>query len=185
MQRDDIKDYFHEEVEYPNDIAENPLPLGRLLSYVSNTFLNGFINYVHPVEAVVLNRYVPLDWDMDEALEGKTYQNPAGSGHWVAFPKGMQKKDLLVLLTQHQRLSQSDLGIFEDDVIVLATAKTDPNIYYFFWFDQDVSDCQIGRFRTSDESSVVREKFNKFVNDLSFGHTQLPLSFFSAGWTTF
>lgn len=185
MQRDDIKDYFHEEVEYPNDIAENPLPLGRLLSYVSSTFLNGFINYVLPIEAAILNRYVPLDWVMDEALEGKTYQEPAGSFKWKSFPSGILKKELIELLTQPNRLASADLGLFDDDIVLLATAKTDPTIYYFFWFDQDVSDCQIGRFHTSDDVEVVREKFDKFVENLSFGHTQLPLHFFSAGWTVF
>lgn len=185
-QRDDtIKDYFHEEVEYPNDIAENPLPLGRLLSYVSSTFLNGFINYVHPIEAAILNRYVPLDWDMTEVLMNRSYQEPAGSFNWKPFSAGMTKKELIEVVTQPNRLASADLGLFGDDIILLATAKTDPTVYYFFWFDQDVSDCQIGRFRTSDDVEIVHEKFNKFVEKLSFGHTQLPLHFFSAGWTVF
>lgn len=174
-----IKDYFDDEVEYPKDIAENPLPLGTLYSYVSSTFLNGFINYVSVIDAFVLHRYTELGKDMTEHLEGKTYQEPAGSNKWTKFPTAITKGEVIDLMSQPRRLSGTDLNIFDDDVILLARTKTDTNVFYFFWFDCDVSDCMIGRFRTEDSQEIVIDKFRNFVRKLSFGHRELPLHFFS------
>ena len=61
-----IMDYFDDEVEYPNDVALNPLPMNTFWSYISSTFLNGFINYVEPLKVYVLDRYE--DDKTDEVL---------------------------------------------------------------------------------------------------------------------
>lgn len=54
-----------------------------------------------------------------------------------------------------------DLSKYGDDVLVLA--KDDTGDYWYFWFDNDTSDCQIGRFKT--ESKTVVEDFTEFVKD--------------------
>jgi len=54
-----IMSYFDETVEYPQDIALNPVPMNTLWCYVSSTFLNGFINHVTPLKVFVLDRYEP------------------------------------------------------------------------------------------------------------------------------
>ena len=54
-----IMSYFDETVEYPQDIALNPIPMNTLWCYVSSTFLNGFINHVTPLKVFVLDRYEP------------------------------------------------------------------------------------------------------------------------------
>ena len=40
----DFKEYFSYDVEYL-DPAVDPLPMGTEYSYISSTFLNGWINY--------------------------------------------------------------------------------------------------------------------------------------------
>ena len=57
----------------------------------------------------------------------------------------------------------TDLGQFGDDVILLCKSDN-KNDFWYFWFDNDVSDCSIGRF-TNDNENEVKEKFEEFVKE--------------------
>src|ERR1700737_3294562 len=48
--------YFHDRVDYP-DPTQTMLELGVWHEFISETFLNGWINYVEPVRAWVITRY--------------------------------------------------------------------------------------------------------------------------------
>lgn len=132
----EIWDYFSDEIEFPKEVAHDPIPYGTIYQYISATFLNGFINYVEPIATFVIDRYEPRDKKI-EMIE--------------AIRSGEEK------------IRHTKLDMFEDDVIVLGripteTTKNDVNRrYMFFWFDKDVSDCFIGRFITDDpEEEVIR-----------------------------
>lgn len=57
----------------------------------------------------------------------------------------------------------TNIALLQDDVLVAAQTEND---YWFFWFDNDVSDCVIGRFSKSkcSESEYI-EKFDKVAKE--------------------
>jgi hypothetical protein len=188
---EDFMGYFENEVEYPRNIAFNPLPLNTMWWYISEAFLNGFINYVEIVEAHLLDRYTERDEDITERFGNHTYQEPAGSLKWTAFEAPITKQKVLDIATQPKRMMHSKLSMFRDDVLILAKAKDDdgvqlPNetMYVFFWFDMDNSDCGIGRFVTSDTEEVVVQKFRDYIKERKFTSQQIPNHFFE-GWISF
>lgn len=52
-----IWDLFETNEDYPQDVAERGVPENTLYSYISSTFLDGVINYVKPIKAVMIERY--------------------------------------------------------------------------------------------------------------------------------
>jgi len=155
------------------------LPINTLYSYISSTFLNGFINYVTIKKAYCLNRYLAPDdlyMDHEDNIELKV-QNPPGSFNWVSIKEIIEKpitKDKVVkLLNEPGRIHHSKLdNDFQDDVLILGKPNNicdtiDGTMYYFFWFDRDCSECHIGRFVTKDCEGVVIEKFDKYVKELN------------------
>ena len=87
-----MEKYFKYGQEYPEKIAFDPLPWGHYWSYVSTTFLNGFINYVDIKAAYVLNRYHKWE-DTDDPHWDKTIRimEPPGSFNWTDF-KGTKQE---------------------------------------------------------------------------------------------
>ena len=165
-----IMEYFHDEVDYPRDVALNPLPMNIFWLYISHTFLNGFINYVVSLKIYVLDRY---EDDKTDAI--------------LNLPK-----------QSHTKLSQFGddiivLGKIESD-------EPGPNKYMLFWFDMDVSDCGIGRFETTDTNDTVFEAlvnwleeqklenkgkvFEKHYDNGLLNFYELPTSFIE-GWVSF
>lgn len=151
-----IDKYFSSYEEYP-DPAESMLEIGLYHEYVSSTFLNGWINYVDIIAARLITRY-----------NEKGYQgNVDDLNHF-----NDDSTD-----TYHTKLG----NFFNDDVFILA--KNRPSrwydnvkpVYWFFWFDRDVSDCCIGRFHAkgSSEDEVIKD-FIEYANyssrDLSVGY---------------
>lgn len=187
--------YFRDEVEYPRDIAANPLPIGTRYDYVSNTFLNGFINYVSVVKGFVLARYcgwTEQDWiDAQNQDHECQIRNPeTRCMEWIKVePKS--KDELFNLVTAKNAISSPKMDCdFQDDVMILAKITTDEDktLWYFFWFDRDCSDCSIGRFLTNDTDEEVIASFTEYVmnhhaNDPRFGAPrEIPLHYFNSGW---
>lgn len=143
-----ITDLFNECIEYPRIMElDEILKPGDLYNYVSSTFLNGFINSCGTiVSALLIHRYVA--WDAKCSADF-SYQDPPNSRKWVhaGADESMTKREVFDLVTQPGRLFHTDLSVFRDDVLVLSRTGRD-NEYMFFWFDCDVSDCCIGRFRS-------------------------------------
>ncbi len=70
--------YFTESIEYPDlgMFLVDGLSEGVLYEYVSNTFLDGWINYVKPVRAFVMERYRILEKDkIEETLKQDSYHS--------------------------------------------------------------------------------------------------------------
>ena len=169
---DKFMDYFTEEIEYPKMVGYEIMPWGHYWEYISSTFLNGFINYVDIKFAFLVDRYTIDDGYNDhEDVELKKQ----------ALIDFLRKKDV------HTHLSE-----FQDDIIVLG--EVEKNSYMFFWFDCDVSDCCIARFKTSDQLFKIKENLRAFVKEIYYEHTldkqdeydptELPSECFT-GWISF
>lgn len=132
----DIDRYFPEEVEYP--APTDYFKPGTFLSYISSTFLNGWINYVDIIAAWYIDRY--------ESPEA----NRAAYNEFLG-------KD-----TFHTKLA----SIVEDDIIVLGVdERGDEGKYWFFWFDRDSSDCCMGAFLSSDGKEEVMRNIESWLED--------------------
>lgn len=130
-----MNEYFSDEYEpLPPYKTMEPFKNGTYYNYVSNTLLNGVINYVKPIKVYLMDRYT---------------------------------EDLLKRHNAIRRFNtdpefHTNLGAFEDDIILLAYEE-ESEFYWFFWFDCDCSDCSIGRFTTEDSKEEVVESFTKWV----------------------
>jgi hypothetical protein len=127
-------DIFKETEQYPENICERGVPQDTLFEYVSNTFLDGLINYVSDHRAYMLERY------------GK-FENGKHVEHKVT--------DIEAMKTKLEDDVHTALSTCPDDVVVLAESQ---NSYWFFYYDWDCSDCEIGRV---DRASF--DSFEKFV----------------------
>lgn len=127
--------YFSDEYEYlaPYKTLE-PFKNGLLYNFVSNTLLNGVINYVKPIKVFLMDRYTEDVLKRNSAIK-KFNTDPS---------------------------FHCNLSIFEDDIIILAYEE-ESGFYWFFWFDCDCSDCSIGRFTTEDSKEEVVESFTQWV----------------------
>ena len=194
-----IWDYFDDTIEYPHNIVDNPIPYGEVWTYISSTFLNGFINYTKPFGCYVINRYTKESDDISD--RNTTICNKGQFGKWHKF-KGT-KKELIDLITSGEKeVYHTEMSCFGDDIIVIGEVGDDYSEnngkYIFFWFDMDCSDCSIGKFKTSDSKEEIlesvenwlKEDFMKNKNheelhdENSSGYHKLPLSFIK-GWVKF
>lgn len=153
-----ILDYFESSVEYPENPALNILPWNVYWYNISDTFLNGFINYVTPLKIFVLDRY--------------------------SDPKEPEKLNF----TDN---CNTKLSFFHDDIVLLSRIGDEKQgMYMFFYFDMDVSDCCIGRFKTTDIEADIFEALLNWLeeekNDSADvkGYHELPTSFIN-GWVSF
>jgi hypothetical protein len=180
--------YFKDTEEFPKqDLILNILPYGVMHSYVSSTYLNGFINYVTITKAYVLNRY----YDWNDVLEHTiSIQDPPNSFNWTK-KLCKTKNELYEALTAPGATFHGQLYDFQDDVVILArSGEIDGKMcYYVFWYDCDVSDSCIGRFLTVDSEEEVIKEFDSYVQKLHMlGDSpaakakEIPLHYFR-GWT--
>ena len=188
-----IWDYFDDEVEFPKNIVDNPIPYGETWEYVSSTLLNAFINYVKPIACYVVNRYTK---ETDDITESKVSVCDKGKfGNWEKF-EGTKKELIDSIVSGDKEMYHTDLSCFDDDIIIVARVEDEEFFenngkYIFFWFDMDGADCCIGKFKTDDsEENIIdsvenwlEEEFVKNKNheathdDNSSGYHKLPLSF--------
>jgi len=132
-----FNDYFNYSEEYPNPTTRM-LPVNCEYTYISNTFLNGFINYVNIIKAFLITRYEPYSKNLESAVN--FHDREKNKFHTKIY------------------------NFFDDDVAILAVS--DIGEYWYFYYDQDCSDCSIGRFRTDDSEEKVILKFKLFCNNL-------------------
>lgn len=83
--------------------------------------------------------------------------------------------------------AHAELRIIGDDVLLLAKAAD--RAWWFFWFDCDVSDCCIGRFKTNDADADVIEKFTRCADfqskeNIGTDSLELPIDLLR-GWISF
>lgn len=197
----EIWDYFEDVIEYPKDIAYNPIPWNIAWTYISSTFLNGFINYIEPIACYVVNRYTQENEDISDR---EVNVCDAGKfGNWDKFT-GTKKELIDAIISGNKEVYHTKLNCFADDIIILAKIEDEfnneksQNKFMFFWFDMDVSDCSIGRIKTEDYEGFVIEALENWLqkefkenrnhetehNESSPGFYKLPLSFLK-GWVSF
>lgn len=187
MQPDSFLDFFHKREEYPSlQTARELFPIGTLYEYVSHSLLNGMINSTPSIiSAFMMGRYTDLYEILDTDLKIRDSRDSLATSK---IPNGTTKKQLYDLIVNQGRYpSNPELSCFDDDIMCLQHNPAS-NLFWFFWFDQDVSDCCIGRFQTEVDSAVVRQMFNDFVlnHPSSRYHKPLPLPIeFFNGWCEF
>jgi len=181
----DFRFFFDAIVEYPGEIGSSEiLRSGTLYQRVDVAFLNGFINIVGPViDAYVLERYRRWDEPFDEKKE-IIIQEPAESLSWKT-QSFETKNQIYDTITQYGRIAHSKLSDFEDDVLVLCKSALG-NAYWFFWFDRDVADCCIGRFRTKTPKNEVKLMFELYASSYfpKKQPKQIP-SYYFQGWISY
>lgn len=184
----DFLDYFPVSVDYPSEKVFNPLPMNELWCYVSSSYLDGFINYVEIVKGFVISHY--RGWDKPLRTPVKIDIRVAGEWRAMGFTT---KREIFNAVTTQAAVIHPKLSDFKDDVLILAKAfNVDKNefCWVFYWYDCDVSDCSIGRFKTKDPDSAVIEKFTEYVKTLDctlYGEPEqeIPLSHLNCGWKSF
>ena len=145
---------FDEDYDYPSgDQLLEGVPVNTLYSYVSSYYLNGFINYIEPIKAIMVERYSD-----EEELESNAQT-----------------------VAKFNEKFHSNFSDLPDDVLIAAESN---NSYWFFWYDKDCSDCQIGRL---SKDTITKEDYLKLFNELVVdtellgdNHYELKL----AGWVT-
>jgi len=179
--------YFDDEKEYPKGIVFNPIPLGILYTYISNIFLNAFINYVDIQKSFILGRH--HDWYDDLSENGEITISVSEPGQSPIKKSFKTKQEIYDTLTKPKTAIHPRLDVdFQDDVLILAKAYDESNIKFnwvFFWFDRDNSDCCIGKFNTNDTDEIVIKAFEKFCNNpirSPYLSKEIPLHYFSSGW---
>jgi hypothetical protein len=199
MKNKKIWDYFDEHIDYPNNIVDNPIPYGTLWSYISSTFLNGFINYVNPVGCYVVNRYTEETADVTD--RNVSVCDKGKFGNWHKF-EGTKLELINTIVSGEKEVYHTKLNCFGDDIIIIAKIENEldeENKYIFFWFDCDVSDCSIGKFITDDSQELILNSVENWLKETyvdnktghetlhdeeSSGYHKLPLSFIK-GWVSF
>lgn len=184
--------YFDTIIESPVGIAHTMLNYNTLYTNVSSMLLNGFINYVKPIRAFLLDRYTDGN---------ATCANVGAYDHEEKFARvtNVRKADLVASLDSGKyAMRNTRLKWFGDDIVVLAQVEPSVGAYMFFYFDTDVKYCYIGRFCTDDPRHVVTASLAEWLkccvnNDLHdksntghviTGYYELPISIFQ-GWTHF
>ena len=168
---------FKDDREYPRDeLAEEGVPQGMFYSYVSSTYLNGLVNYVRTRWVGVVQRYVN---DSDPGRHGDA-DDPIWDDAFEA--RCLASADC----------GHPDYSKIPEDIWLLGETE---NSWWFFWSDQDSSDCCIGRFAKSDEELTVEQLIvevkaqahktqcdNHYVEDPPGKILELPIR---NGWASF
>lgn len=171
--------YFKHEIEYPNPIFSEILPDNILYSYISSTFLNGFINYIKPIKAYVIHRYLQPNEDISK----NNVQYRDSNWIWHNF-KGTKQELIDRVKSNSIEFYHTDLHCFDDDLIILGRNEEVSCQYIYFYFDSDVSDCEIGRFSTNDPIEKIGIEIEKRIINNENTFEELPVNFIK-GWVHF
>lgn len=143
--------YFFEDEKYGNPYKDSPVfKENTLYQYVPSSVLNGVINHVQILSANVISRYAIPD---NEATDDTNELTRSALKRKV---KEFNEKEA----EYHTNLDQ-----FGDDVLILGYIE-DNETYWYFWFDQDVSDCFIGMFQTVIKQEEVINSYKEYIKTL-------------------
>ena len=144
----DVIEYPSHEIEETGGIAQD-----TQYDYVSNSFLNGLINYGSGHQAVMINRYglkkCHLAFGGMEIADGTLERLYPGNeelwkaiksvpSQWEEVPSSRETREEFVRLLEkeiHSKLIGDDWWVFWE------TSSS----FMFAWFDNDCSDCSIAR----------------------------------------
>lgn len=190
LSNDFLRKYYtvDDTIEFPGSRKiTNPLAMNEFWTYVGSPYLNGFINEVKILKAFWIDRY----YDPSEGPIEISYQR---ENKWDK--RNFTEKDLAIdfMSNKVNGFFHTKIGELSDDCVLIATVEDDPNQYVVFWFDLDVSDCSIGRFKTDIVREEVLSDFSQWAAGLSEDNQEngltgqrtreIPLRWFS-GWISF
>lgn len=148
-----LKKYFPHDIEYP-DPTKIMMKPGWLLSYIDSQFLSTWLNYLEILDSYLITRYRNYQANFEST---NTFNKKLGPDFY-----------------------RKNICLFGDDVLILAEEKPiDKNresyypdsenyfnehhkLYWFFWFDQDSSDCCIGRFASNTDVETIKNEFKDY-----------------------
>lgn len=153
----EFHDYFDQCTEYPgHEISEGVLmPHDHLYSYISVDFLSAWINFVEIKSAMMVVRH-----SVDENISSEEELST-----WL--------KSIKERFTHATNGQNTSFREFPDDVMILAKSGS---CWWYFYFDHDVSDCEIGRFLTDDSPHLVQALFKEMVVEKSRENLTLSIA---------
>lgn len=132
-----IARYLPDAVEYPGGSLFDGMEWGVLYKYVNNWLVQGALCLAgRASRAWLLERYDAFDPANYAEIERKSTEN---SCRWINWSE------------------------FDDDVIVLARGDG-AGEWWLFWFDQDVSDCRLGRFKSDDDLDTISAAIEQWID---------------------
>jgi hypothetical protein len=180
--------YFAEVIDYPRDILNDFLPVGTQWNYVPSTLLLGLINHVKIIKAQAVGHY--SEWDeFDEDPSPLYIRSEIPNELWTEVAPKTPNERFEILARPGIRCHPKIIDWGQDVVLLTSSNKHDNSVvnpvYILFWFDQDCSDCSIGRFITDDTSDQVLAEFEHYVQTHPcnlYGAREIPPHAFQAGW---
>ena len=172
-----------------DEFVENPLALGFVCGYLADAVLDGFINYVKIVKAVVIDDRNPL---VDNDRPSLNEVDVRIDSKWTKIePKSKQEAHAILFKDGCSGVTHPQINQLQDRVLILA--KAGDSTYWYFEYGFTGADCAIGRFKTDDPQMYVEEIFMDFAfsehtkslqeNNYPSSHpVQVPASFFNRGW---
>lgn len=159
--------YLNYGIEYP-DYQNCSLSYGVEFMYVPDTYLNNILasELTIPLSAYLLNRYRKWDDPFNEA-EDWPLELPfmSEAAEEFIFHFNTKRDAYHAVLHPKNKLAPSfRLSMLQDDIEILAKSDAIPNEYYYFYYDQDNSDCSIGKFLTDDSEDLIVKEFDRHVN---------------------
>jgi len=143
-----IEKYFKDTIDYPDIANCEILKDGDYYEYIAHTFLNGFINYVEPLKAFVIDRYNLVGSKVYDPMEEEEiltlHVNIDESWKDLEFNTKNSLHQYLKKNVERFSFFHTDLRMFQDDVMFLGESD---DYYFVFHFDMDVSDCCVGKFK--------------------------------------
>ena len=179
-----IYDYFEEDIEYPTDVCDNLLPYNTVLSEVSTTLLDGFINYVTPLKCILIDDYVNID---DEIEKDRAHVSDKKDRFNYYYFKGTKRELIAGINSGVIQITHTNLHMFGDDIILLT--KIANGKYMWFWYRMS-GRCDVGRFKTTDSENEIIESINNWLNEMKEegrikGYSNLNIRNFLEGWISF
>jgi hypothetical protein len=135
---------FTDQEDYPDNIADRGIPPNTLFSYVSSSLLDGFVNYTIHHEAYLIPRY-------SKFVENAHIRNQDDDN---------EVTDLETFKQTWNRSPHTEVSNAPDDVIILSESA---DSFWFFYYDQDTSDCQIGRYTDHSNNWYSFDSFTKYI----------------------
>jgi hypothetical protein len=181
--------YFTEGGLTRRELVLDPLVPGHVYDGLSDTVLDGFINYVQIIKAIVIDDRNPL------AKEGQSLNeiDVCIDSKWTKIePKTKQEAHMALFKDDCSGVTHPQINQLQDRVLILAKVEDTP-LYWYFDYGFTGADCALGRFRTQHSQMYVEEVFLDFAfnehakslkdNRYPTSHPiQVPISFFNRGW---
>jgi len=166
-------DLFNDCVEYPNRnyLVEYGVPQETLYTYVSTTYLNGFINYINVKKVYLVEMYTKFTEQKCDII--KNYFKQSDNFH-AKYDDIFEKIE-----NNNTVMCTNDELKFNDNIVIFGESE---NSNWFFHSDRDCSDSSIGRISNSRYGiDLFINSYLEFLHNEEIGVLELPVPI---GWIT-